>query len=141
LEDSQRARVAADMTCLTTRWRAFIGFVGLVILIAVNTPVDVEAEQRSACFAGSDLQGGLTTAYVIAEWFGEYFEIYGNIHSTSLGQTYRFKADGHSGAGRLFVNYEYESGSRYIGVRSLTEANFILDVENYGQLVLNRTPC
>jgi hypothetical protein len=132
--------VQADMMCLTTRWRAFIGFV-LVIFIAINTPVYVKAEERSGCFAGSDLQGGTATAYVIAEWFGEYFEIYGNIYSTSFGQTYRFKADGHSGAGRLFVNYEYESGARYIWVRSLTEANFFLDVENYGQLVLNRIPC
>lgn len=124
----------------TTR-RALTGFLALAIPAAANTPREVTAEERSGCFAGADLLGGVATAYVTAEWYANYFEIFGNINSTSLGQTYRFKADGHSGAGRIFINHEYESGAMYMWVRDLSEARFILEVEGYGLLSLSRAQC
>lgn len=102
---------------------------------------DVRSEQWSACFSGSDLAGGQAFAAVGAERYGDWFEIMGWIQSTGMGRAYNFKADGHSGAGRLYVGHEYESGAVYIQIRALSDGQFVMEVEGHGVLQLRRTNC
>ncbi len=99
------------------------------------------AEQWSGCYAGSDLVGGQAFAAVGAERYNNWFEIMGQIQSTGMGRVYNFKADGHSGAGRLYVGHEYESGAVYVQIRDLSDRQFVLEVEGHGVLQLRRTNC
>ena len=99
------------------------------------------AEQWSGCYVGSDLVGGQAFAAVGAERYNNWFEIMGRIQSTGMGRVYNFKADGHSGAGRLYVGHEYESGAVYVQIKDLSDRQFVLEVEGHGVLQLSRTSC
>jgi hypothetical protein len=111
-----------------------------VLALAAIVPVPAAAQQWSACFAGQDYAGAPTQIAVFAERYNDWFEISGQIYSTSIGRM-RFKADGHSGAGRLFSGHEYESGALYIQVRDLNESVFVLEVEGYGVFRFRRANC
>ena len=105
------------------------------------TSQEAAAGQWSACFIGKDTLGHPAKAFVSAERYGEYFEITGQIYSSGYGRVYKFSADGHSGAGRLYQRHEYESGAIYITVLNLTETDFVIEVESYGVLRYRRGRC
>lgn len=112
------------------------------VLMAAVWPLSVaRAEQWSGCFVGSDLAGGQAFAAVGAERYSDWFEIMGQIQSTGMGRVYNFKADGHSGAGRLYVGHEYEAGAVYVQILDLSDRHFALEVEGHGVLRLERTSC
>jgi hypothetical protein len=108
-----------------------------VLALAAIAPVPATAQQWSACFAGQDYTGAPTQIAVFAERYNDWFEIGGQMNIGLM----RFKADGHSGAGRLFSGHEYESGALYIQVLDLNENLFVLEVEGYGVSQFRRANC
>jgi hypothetical protein len=98
------------------------------------------AQQWGACFAGPDYAGQPAQVALQVERYGGWFEIFGRIASATVGQL-RFKADGHSGAGRLFSGHEDEAGALYISVLDLNEQAFVLEVEGYGVFQFARSDC
>jgi len=119
---------------------SFRMLLALLVAATLTAPLAASAQQRG-CFVGVDQLGQPAGVILQVEHFGDWFEISGQIHSTGTGQTYRFKADGHSGAGRLYSRHEYEAGAVYIQVRELTETDFILEIEGYGVFRFRRQPC
>ncbi len=111
-----------------------------VLALAAIAPVPAAAQQWRACFAGQDYTGAPTQIAVFAERYNDWFEIGGQIYSTSIGRM-QFKADGHSGAGRLFSGHEHESGALYVRVLDLNENVFVLEVEGYGVFRFRRANC
>lgn len=107
-------------------------------LIASATPAP--AQQAAACYVGRDYTGGEARLEVVAERYGDFFEIYGTLRSAAVG-TMRLKADGWSGAGRLFRAHEYESGALYIRISQYTGQSFVLEVEGYGSYPFQQTAC
>ncbi|GEM_PF-6976270 len=99
------------------------------------------AAQQSGCFSGRDHLGQPARVFLTAERHGDWFEIYGQIYATGTGQVYRFKADGHSGAGRVYSRHEYESGAAYIQIRQLDQAVFVVEVDGYGVFRYQRSSC
>jgi hypothetical protein len=112
-----------------------------VILLLLLLPACAAAQQQSGCFSGRDHFGFPARVYLTAEQYGDWFEIYGQIHSTGSGQTYQFKADGHSGAGRVFTGHEYEAGAAYIQILDLNPSTFVLRVDGYGVFRYQRSQC
>ncbi len=112
-----------------------------VTIVSVAFAVGALAQQQSGCFAGRDHLGAPAKVYVSVERYGDWFEIAGQIYSSGANQIYNFKADGNSGAGRLFGGHEYEAGALYISVQNLTEAEFVLQVESYGVFRFRRSQC
>jgi hypothetical protein len=98
------------------------------------------AEERTGCFAGQDQQGASARMALRSERYGEYFEISGNVSSPNIGVV-SIKADGWSGAGRMFVNHEYESGALYIRITEYSEAGFVLVVDGYGRFPFHPVAC
>lgn len=132
--------VVAAMKAMMLRANRFLVMVvilGAAWLIASNAI----AQQQSGCFHGKDHLGYPAKVYVSVERYGDWYEVSGMIYSSGEDRVYRFKADGHSGAGRLFERHEYESGALYISVRELTEDAFALEVESYGVFYFRRTRC
>ena len=99
------------------------------------------AQQQSGCFIGKDYLGYPAKVYVSVEHYGDWYEIAGQIYSSGANRVYKFKADAHSGAGRLYEGHEYEAGALYISVQELTENKFVLQVESYGVFYFRRTRC
>jgi hypothetical protein len=120
----------------TRRFRADLMAVAVLALAAI-APVPATAQQWSACFVGQDYTGAPTQIAVFAERYNDWFEIGGQMNIGLM----RFKADGHSGAGRLFSGHEYESGALYIQVLDLNENLFVLEVEGYGVSQFRRANC
>lgn len=110
----------------------------LLLVLAVSP---LQAQQKSGCFMGRDSLGQPAKAWVHVERYGDWFEIYGQIYSSGENQTYRFKVDGHSGAGRLFQRHEFEGGAVYMDILNLSEQEFVFQVEGYGRFRFRRTPC
>ena len=119
---------------------SFRMLLALLVAATLTLPLAARAQQRG-CFVGVDPLGQPAGVILQVERFGDWFEISGQLHSTGTGQTYRFKADGHSGAGRLYSRHEYETGAVYIQVLELTQTDFILEVEGYGIFRFPRRPC
>lgn len=116
----------------------------LVIVIlgaAIAADPKAAAQQRSGCFVGKDHLGYPAKARVSVERYGDWYQITGQIYSSGANRVYRFNADGHSGAGRLYERHEYESGAIHISVQDLTETDFVLQVESYGVFHFRRTRC
>jgi hypothetical protein len=119
----------------------------IVILFAaflsatVATSPKAAAQQQSGCFAGPDQFGKPAKVFLAVERWGDWFQITGQIYSSGANRLYRFGADGHSGAGRLYERHEYEAGAAYINVRTLTERDFVLEVEGYGTFHFRRASC
>ena len=120
--------------------RTLIALPLAVLLAAAGIP-DARAQQWQACYVGGDLAGGRAFAAVTAERYGDWFEVRGRIRSTARGRVYSFKADGHSGAGRMFARHEYESGAVYVRIRDLSESRFVMEVQGHGVQHLRRTKC
>lgn len=99
------------------------------------------AQQQSGCFTGKDQHGYTVNAFVSMEKYGDWFQIFGQLYSAGENRLYKFSADGHSGAGRMYQNHEYESGAMYIDVLNLTEQEFVLNIDSYGTINLQRTNC
>ena len=103
--------------------------------------LEAAGQKRSGCYLGKDHFGSSAKVFVTVERYGDWFEVAGQIRSTGAGRIYRFKADGHSGAGRLYTQHEFESGAVYINVLDLTETTFVLQVESYGVFHFQRARC
>ncbi len=136
MQDMRTSRRASS----TGGQTSFRMLLALLVTVTLTAPLATSAQQRG-CFVGVDQLGQPAGVILQVERFGDWFEISGQIHSTGTGQTYQFKADGHSGAGRLYSRHEYEAGAVYIQVLELTETDFILEVEGYGVFRFQRRPC
>ena len=101
----------------------------------------VYAQQQSGCFSGKDSLGYPANVFVSVERYGDWFQITGQIYSSGENRLYKFSADGHSGAGRLYLNHEYEAGAVYIDILNLTEQEFVINIESYGTFRFVRTNC
>lgn len=113
-----------------------------VVLGAVAaTGQEALAQQQSGCFIGRDHLGHPAKAVVSVERIRDWFQITGQIYSSGENRVYKFSADGHSGAGRLYQRHEYESGALYIDVVNLTETEFVLEVESHGVFLFRRGRC
>ncbi len=128
--------INTNLPCALRNW-----LVAVIMGVAIAICPFAMAYQQSGCYVGKDHHGYPAKAYVSVERYGDWFEIAGQIYSSGENRVYRFKADGHSGAGRLFQGHEYESGALYISVQSLTETNFVLQVESYGVFYFRRARC
>ncbi len=111
----------------------------LVFLIAAFAG-PARAQQAQACYLGEDYQGGPAILRLVSERIGDSFEIYGVFQSAAVG-TMQLKADGWSGAGRMFRSHEYESGAIYIQISDYTGAGLVLGVEGYGRFPFRQTAC
>jgi len=100
---------------------------------------EAQAQQQSGCFAGPDQFGKPAKVFLAVERWGDWFQITGEIYGAN--RVYRFGADGHSGAGRLYERHEYEAGAASINVTTLTASEFVLEVEGYGVFHFKRTGC
>jgi hypothetical protein len=98
------------------------------------------AQTQQGCFSGQDATGQPAFIALTAERFGEYFEIYGQISTTSNG-VFQLKADGWSGAGRMFRQYEGEAGAQYINISDYTGSSLMLHVEGFGSFPFRAVSC
>lgn len=98
------------------------------------------AQQWSGCFAGADANGAPAHLALQAERYGEYFEVWGTVASASVG-VLRLKADGWSGAGRMFRNHEGEAGATYIELLDFTGAGLVLRIDGWGDFPFRAAPC
>lgn len=111
-----------------------------LLALALLYTTNSNAEVVSGCFTGQDQQGATVNALLQAERIGDYFEVYGKFTSPNIG-VMKLKADGWSGAGRLFVNHEYESGAVFIKITNYSDAGFLLIVEGVGNFPFYSTAC
>jgi hypothetical protein len=112
----------------------------LLIAAAAAWPNLARAQQQQACYVGQDYQGGQAILRLVSERYGDSYEIYGVFQSAAVG-TMQLKADGWSGAGRMFQSHEYESGAIYIQISDYTGSSFVLAVEDYGRFPFQQTNC
>jgi hypothetical protein len=115
--------------------------VAVISITAFSAAPNANAQQQSGCYFGKDHLGYPAKVHVSVEHYGDWFEVAGMIYSSGADRVYKFKADGHSGAGRLYERHEYESGALYISVQDLTETAFALEVESYGVFHFRRGRC
>ena len=134
-----KTTVAAMNAIMLCAVRILLVVVILVLAFAVGP--NATAQQQSGCFVGKDHFGHPAKVYISVERYGEWYEVAGNIYSSGANRVYKFKADGQSGAGRLYEGHEYESGALYISVQKLTETDFVLQVESYGVFYFRRARC
>ncbi len=111
-----------------------------LVLLIVAFAGAARAQQAQACYVGQDYQGGQAILRLFSERIGDYFEIYGVFQSAAAG-TMQLKADGWSGAGRMFRGHEYEADAIYIKISDYTGASLVLGVEGYGRFPFQQTPC
>lgn len=98
------------------------------------------AETRTGCFAGADATGQPARMILTAERYGDYYEVFGQIATASFGNL-RIKADGWSGAGRMFRNHEGEAGAIFISISDFSAAGLMLHVDGYGSFPFRTTGC
>lgn len=133
-----KAMPAIPETTRSSGGRSLAASITLCALLAA--PI-ASAQQNSGCFSGHDHLGHPARVFLSVERYGDWFEIAGQIQSAGTGQTYRFKADGHSGAGRIFARHEYESGAAFIQIIDLNQSIFVLQVDGYGVFRYQRSRC
>lgn len=115
--------------------------IALLALLSVGLcTVDSAAQQSQGCFSGTDAAGAPARMVLQVERYGEFFEVWGQVSSQTIG-VMQIKADGWSGAGRLFRRYEDESGSLYIQISDFNAQGLVLRVEGYGQFPFRAVPC
>ncbi len=112
----------------------------VALALMTSWPGFAQGQQEQGCFVGSDHTGGSAMLRLAAERYGEYYEIFGTVRSAAVG-TMQLKADGWSGAGRMFQGHEYEGGARYIQISDYTGSSLVLSVEGYGSYSFRRTRC
>ena len=110
------------------------------LVLMIGWPEIARGEQEQGCFVGRDNTGSSAILWLSAERIGDYFEISGTIRSPAVG-TMQLKADGWSGAGRMFRGHEYESGALFIEISDYTGSSLVLSVEGYGSFPFQRTRC
>ena len=120
--------------------RATVRGTALLIALAVGGTGGASAQQWAGCFAGADAAGAPARLALQAERYGDYFEIRGTVASPTVG-VMQLKADGWSGAGRMFRNHEGESGATYIQILDFTDAGFVLRVEGWGDFPFRSAGC
>lgn len=120
--------------------RAFVGRCFALVLVGSFLSVPADAQRQSGCFVGRGHTGQTTYLRLVAERFRNSYEIYGTINSSTIG-TMQIKADGWSGAGRLFRSHEFEGGALRIQISNYTGTGLSLQVERYGTFTFRRTRC
>lgn len=117
-------------------------YIGALIVIAciglASGPLSAETSQ--GCFSGRDATGQPAWMALTAERYGDYYEIYGQISTTGSG-TFLIKADGWSGAGRMFRRHEGEADALYIMITDYTGNSLVLEVEGYGRFPFRAVSC
>ncbi|MBK6512382.1 MAG: hypothetical protein IPG06_24995 [Haliea sp.] len=115
----------------------------LIIFIIVGLglgALPVAAQTQQGCFSGLDATGQPAWIALTAERYGDYFEIYGQIKTTANG-VFQLKADGWSGAGRMFRRYEGEADALYISITDYTGSSLMLHVEGFGSFPFQAVAC
>lgn len=110
------------------------------LVLMTGWPGIAQAQQQQGCFVGRDHTGGSAALWLSTERYGDYYGILGALRSVTVG-TMRIKADGWSGAGRMFRGHEYESGALYIQISDYTGSSLVLWVEGYGRFPFRKTRC
>ena len=103
-------------------------------------PSDGVAQPAESCFVGQDQFGAPVRMLLQVERYGDYFEVFGRLQSQNIG-TMQLKADGWSGAGRMFRNHEYEGGAVFIEISNYTGSSLVLNVDGYGSFQFRAAPC
>ena len=117
-----------------------VAIVLIATLASGVAPKDAVAQQTQGCFVGQDQYGAPVQMFLQAERYGDYFEIYGRLQSQNIGMM-QLKADGWSGAGRMFRNHEYEGGAVFIEISNYTGSSLVLSVDGYGSFQFRASPC
>lgn len=112
----------------------------LLLGLAVTFPRVVAAQSGPSCFVTHDAIGTPANLILQAERYGEFFEVYGRAASRDFG-VLQIKADGWSGAGRMFRHHEGEAGALYIQITDYTGTGLVLHVEGYGSFQFQAVPC
>lgn len=113
----------------------------LVFVLSAGTfSMPLSAESVRGCFAGRDASGQPARMSLTAERYGQYYEVFGQISTTSFG-VFRIKADGWSGAGRMFRNHEGEAGAIYIKISDYSGSSLVLHVDGYGRFPFQAVAC
>lgn len=113
---------------------------GAMLVFTALLSRSIAAETAQGCFAGTDATGQPARMFLIAERYGQYYEVFGQLVTISFG-TLRIKADGWSGAGRLFRNHEGEADALYIRISEYSGTSLVLSVEGYGRFPFRAVPC
>lgn len=108
------------------------------LIVAAATPAN--AQKQQGCFVGRDQAGAPTIMRLVSEKIGRSFEIYGTVSSQTVG-TMRVKADGWSGAGRLFRAHEFEGGAMFIQFSNYTGSSFTFSVQGIGSFPFKLAQC
>ena len=111
----------------------------IALVTEALSTVDAAAQQQG-CFVGVDAAGGQARMILQVERYGEFFEVWGQVASQSIG-VMKIKADGHSGAGRIYRNHEYESGALFIQISNFSAQGLVLEVQGYGRFPFRTVPC
>jgi len=112
----------------------------LVLGLAGAFAGEAPAQAGPSCFVGRDATGAPADLILQAECYGEFYEIYGRVTSRGVGML-QIKADGWSGAGRMFRHHEGEAGALYIQITDYTGAGLVLHVEGHGSFRFQAVPC
>lgn len=115
-------------------------FVLVTLAVASMLSTSLAAETVQGCFAGRDASGQPARMFLTAERYGDYYEVFGQIATTSSG-TFRIKADGWSGVGRMFRNHEGEAAAIYIKISDYSGSRLVLHVDGYGRFPFQAVPC
>ena len=117
------------------------GWLRLAFLtIAMIGAADAAAQQSQDCFVGRDLQGAPAQMVLQAERYGDFFEVFGRIASTNIGAM-QIKADGWSGAGRMFRRHEFEGDAMFIQISDYTAFGLVLHVDGFGSFPFRTVAC
>ncbi|MEE8370774.1 MAG: hypothetical protein V3R73_01415 [Sphingomonadales bacterium] len=119
--------------------RMIFGALAALMLVTGWSGV-AEAQQQAACYIGRDQNGAQMILRLVSERYGDYYEIFGQLISASVG-TMQLKADGWSGAGRMFRSHEGEAGALYVQISDYTGATLVLGIEGYGRFPFQQTGC
>ena len=116
--------------------------IALIITVASAALMSatLSAETTQGCFAGKDATGQPAFISLTAERYGDYYEVVGQVSTTSDG-TFRIKADGWSGAGRMFRRHEGEADAVYIRITDYTGTALVLHVEGFGSFPFKAVRC
>lgn len=117
--------------------RLIFVFLSVCVVLGLSP---ARGEIQTGCFVGADATGQPARLRLTAERYGDYYEIFGQIATTSFGSL-RIKADGWSGAGRMFRNHEGEAGAIYISISDFSAAGLMLQVDGYGSFPFRTIGC
>ncbi len=111
-----------------------------LLTVAMIGAGDAAAQQSQGCFVGRDFQGAPAQMVLRAERYGDSFEVFGRISSANIGAM-QIKADGWSGAGRMFRRHEYEGDAIYIRISDYSASGLVLHVDGFGSFPFRGVAC